>query len=302
MILAATLIAASFYWQSGKTGGISASAAPPEAGARPAAQGESRQALLQALPALCENRDAVTGTGFDEADDRGVIVWRQARAGIKNARRLLPLAKRLTLEALRETGADYRVRQSGAHPGERGINSVRRIRLDSRLGDSGAVRDDRPREIRVGASYAMYLTSDDEALLLLAHELTHVAAWSGKLRDVIEGIARRSKLTAGVTLTGRQKEDLACEFIALKVVKRYVELEPTGESKVERLSRVLEYEPPSERLRFAWDDFCFSYYGEHGYRGDDEHLSNGETRRALRELDPELGALIPPDPSPPSPP
>jgi hypothetical protein len=244
---------------------------------------------------------AAAGEGFDEAEDRGVIVGEQVQAGIRNARRLLPLAKRLTLEALRETGAAYGVSPSGAEPGKRRINSVRRVMLDSRLGGAGAVSDARPPDIRVGPVYAMHLTSDDEALFLLAHELTHVALWSGKLRGFIEGLASKARFTADVAPTGRQKEDLACDFIALMVVKRFVELNPTEEPKAERLSRVLGYETPSERLRLAWEDFCFSYYGEHGYRGDDEHLSHGEIRRALREIDPELRTLIPPDPSPPPP-
>ncbi len=250
---------------------------------------------------MCENRDSAAGDGFTRTEGPEVIVWGKARSGIKNARRLLPLAKRLTLEALRETGAGPDVLKRRAAPGTRTVNRVRRVVLDRRLGGAAAVCDERPGEIRIGPNYAMDLTSDDEALFLLAHELTHVAAWSGQLRGFADVLAQRAGLTAAVALNDEQKEDLACEFIAMAVFKRFVELEPAEESKEKRLARVLGYESPSDRLQFAWDDFCFSYYGEHSYSGDVEHLSQGEVRRALRELDPELGALIPADPSPPPP-
>jgi hypothetical protein len=174
--------------------------------------------------------------------------------------------------------------------------AVNRVVLDAQLGNSGAVWDERPREIRIGPLSAMHLTLDDEALLLLAHELTHVASRSGRLLDFVNGLADKARLTSGVAPTAGQKEDLVCDFIGALVVQSFAELKPTAESKAERLSRVLGYESRDDRLLFAWDDFCASYR-DYGDLGDEEHLSQGNNLRALRGLDPKLRTLVPGDTS-----
>ena len=255
-------------------------------------------AFLEALPALCKNEDPAEGDGFSRFDDGGVVVWQQARNGIKNAERLLPLTRRLTLQALREAGAHGPISSDGLTAAKRRIMAVNRVVLDPRLGNSGEVWDARPWEIRIGPVYAMHITSDDEALFLLAHELTHVATWSDRLNGFVNTLADKARYTAGVTLTATQKEDLACDFVAALALKRFVELNPTAESKAERLSRVLGYESRDTRLRFAWNDFCASYHGDYGDPGDDRHLSQRDNLRALRGLDLELRTLVPGDQAP----
>ena len=47
--------------------------------------------------------------------------------------------------------------------------------------------------------------SDDEAIFLLAHELTHVVAETGGLDRLIENISRTAKVAAGVEVSNDQK-------------------------------------------------------------------------------------------------
>ena len=293
-VLSGLLLAAPLYRQAGASSELVSPPAQPDDAALPRTETGSH-AFLQALPALCKSESPAGGDGFSRFEDEGVVVWRQAHNGIKNATRLLPLARRLTLQALRQAGASSPISSDGLKAMKRRITAVNRVVLDPRLGSSGQVWDERPWEIRIGPLYAMHLTSDDDTLLLLAHELTHVASWSGRLDGFVNGLADKARFTAGVAPTADQKEDFVCDFIGALVVKRFVELNPTAESKAERLSRVLGYESPDARLRLAWDDFCATYHGDYDDPGDEEHLSQRDNLRALRGLDPELRTLVPGD-------
>jgi hypothetical protein len=293
-VLTAVLLAAPFYRQAGTSSELVTPPAQADAAVLPQTEPGSH-AFFQALPALCESEGPAGGDRSSRFEDDGVVVWQQAHNGIKNATRLLPLAKRLTLRALWQVGAPSLATSAGMKATRRRITAVNRVVLDPRLGNSGEVWDERPWEIRIGPDYAMHLTSDDDALLLLAHELTHVASWSGRLDGFVNSLADKARFATGVAPTADQKEDLVCDFIGALVVERFVELNPTAESKAERLSRVLGYESPDARLRFAWDNFCATYHGDYGDPGDEEHLSQRDNLRALRGLDLELRTLVPGD-------
>jgi hypothetical protein len=209
---------------------------------------------------------------------------RQIRLGIKNARRLLPIARELTIESLRDLTKNPNLSKEAKL-----IRSVRVIVLDSQLADFSEVRDDDLSVIRIGKDYATCLTSDDEAMLLLGHELTHVAARAGRLSKYIDAVNETALRSAQVSTSEPQKEELACDFAGAEVLKRFISARPTSESSTDRLSRVFGYELPAERLKRAWGDFCASYDGD---PGDKEHLSQSQTVRSLLALDPEFKALI----------
>lgn len=239
------------------------------------------------LTALSEKRGlAVTGE-YDSArslwnqpeDDQRLI-----HLGMKNVRRLLPLARKLTLATLSE-----RLKTTRLSREKRLVAAVQRIVLDPRLGSAAEVWGDDLTVIHVGPDYAANLTSDDEAMLLLGHELTHVAVRTGRLNDFIEKVNEGALTTAGLELDEEQKEELACDFTGAEVLKRYIYLHPTEEMNKERFSRAFGYEPPGERLAHAWQDFCASYNGS---PPDDEHLSQAQTLRLLLGLEPEFKALI----------
>lgn len=216
--------------------------------------------------------------------------WTQIQLGLKNIRRLLPLAKLLTLDALRTAQTDARLKTYGLLKEKRLLQSVRTIVLDPQLIGDAEVWEERLSEIRVAADYAPALISDDEAIFLLGHELTHVAARSGRLSQFINHVKETARLSADVEPTGEQKEDLACDYIGAEVLKHFIALYPTGETERERFSRIIGFNTLSERLARAWEDFCASY---NGVPADEAHLSQAQTIRALVGLDPELKALIP---------
>jgi len=239
---------------------------------------------LDALTRLSEKRGAASseGSAGREGPDP-----RQIHLGIENVRRLLPLGKKLTLRALAAG-----LKTDGLSRERRLIASVRRVVFDPRLGDSAEVSEGDLTTIRVGPGYAAFLTSDDESILLLGHELTHVAARGGRLQHLLEGVSRVASQSAELALDEVQKEELACDFTGAEVLRRYIALRPTGRASAERFASAFGYQPRSERLAHAWQDFCTSYNGD---PADEEHLSLAQTFRLLPRLNPELKSLIPED-------
>jgi len=221
-------------------------------------------------------------TAVSESPDSNVNSL-HIQMGIKNARRLLSLAKRLTLESLHE-----RVKNPNLSKEAKLIASVKKVLLDPSLSDSAEVRSGDLTKIWVGPDYAAYLTSDDEAVLLLTHELTHVAARAGRLTAYID----RVNNTAHTDLNDDQKEELACDFTAAEVLKRFIASHPTSEPNSLRFSLAFGYEPPAKRLTRAWADFCASYRGD---ARDDTHLSQDQTIRSLIMIDQDLKELVPDD-------
>lgn len=245
---------------------------------------------LEVLTALHEKRGPAATPEFGVVKNslnRPEDNRRQIQLGMKNVRRLLPLAKKLTLESLNET-----LKTTGLLREKRLVAAVRQIVLDPGLSNTAEVREEDLSIIHLSPDYAVYLTSDEEAMLMLGHELTHVALRSGRLNYFIENMNEIARASFNLELNKEQKEELACEFTGAEVLKRYIALYPTAETSAERFSRVFGYEPPAERLAHAWQNFCASYNGD---SLDAEHLSQDQTLRALLGLDPELRALIPGD-------
>ena len=233
-----------------------------------------------ALRRLCdESREnpeklAYNGLDLERGDARA---WRQANDGIANAQRLLPTARSLTINALHMRAGEFGVEAFGLPKAEDNINAVDLVILDKDLGSLAEVDEHYPREIRIGAEYALFLTADEEVILLLAHELTHVAIESDQLDPFIENIARKSEELASVFPTEDQKEDLACDFVGEQALEQYITLYPASLSTAQRLAIGLGQDCISDK-----DDD----------NGDEEHLSDSATLRAIFALDPELSALI----------
>ena len=202
--------------------------------------------------------------------------WQQAARGIENARRLLPLAKKLTLAIFREHQAEFHLDDSDLEQAARYIQAINSIELDENLGNVAEVDDAEQHTILIGAEYALSLTEDEETILLLGHELTHVAVWSERLTPFIDINAQRARLASGVSATEDQKEDLACDYIGTEALKQFIRSHPTRESAAARLSIPL--------------GGCVENLDED--TGDDEHLSEGDTLRAMLGLDPDLKRMI----------
>lgn len=233
-----------------------------------------------ALQKLCVESSHHTGgtvSNYEDLRNGDARALRQANKGIGNARKLLPLAKELTIATFRRHAADFHLSSVDLEQIEKYITAVNSIMLDESLENVAEVDDEKPQEILVGAEYALTLTEDEEAILLLCHELTHVAVWSGRLAPFIENSAQMAGQTAGVFPTEDQQEDLACDYVGAQALKQFIRLRPNRESAAARLSLALGNgcEPGTV------DD-----------EGDEEHLSEGETLRALIGLDPELKSMI----------
>jgi hypothetical protein len=237
-----------------------------------------------ALDALTRLNEKGGAAGPKGGPVRGEFEPRQIYLGIENVRRLLPLAKRLTLQTLGGF-----LKSSGLSRERRLITSVRRVVFDASLGNAAEISERDLTTIRVGPGYAAYLTSDDEAMLVLGHELTHVAARGGRLQRLIEDVSRVASESAGLTLSEVQKEELACDYAGAEVLKRYIALRPTARAGDERFTSAFGFGPRPERLARAWQDFCISYNGD---PFDEEHLSLTQTFRVLPRLNPELRTLI----------
>lgn len=252
---------------------------------------ELESLILKALSTLQKNRDAASirgATSQNSRPDQVPVDSQQVQLAISNVRRLLPIAQRLTLESLREAHVGDALKSSGLLKEERLINGVNRIALDPRLNDSAQVRENRLSEIRIGFEYASYLVSDDEAMFLLAHELTHVAARSGRLGKFIENVNENAR-SVGVRTTDDQREDLACELTAARVLKRFISHNPTEEPNSTRFSRVFGYASTSEKLALMWAYLCATEYDN---SSDKNHLSQQETVKALVGIDPSLKDLL----------
>jgi hypothetical protein len=212
---------------------------------------------------------------------------REAQLGIANAERLLPETRRLLVEYFQDAAGQYNIDLKALR---QALQPTNKIVLDPQLGYSTAVSDEWPGEIHIGPGYALFLTSDDDAVVVLAHELTHISARRHRLRDLISGVSRSARLAGGVTPRRRQEEDLACDYTATQVLKRFIRLHPTGESTWGRLNEALGNESSAERLSHGWASFCDAYYASD--QSDDDHLSATETVRALLGADPELVDLM----------
>jgi len=254
---------------------------------------ELRALVVKALSKLEERQALNTGDlASVETDpkERGIYSWQDVEHGVGNIRRLLPSVQRWMLEALHDATENYAVKQSDWPRINRLVGGVHRITFSEGLRGVAAVRDDKLSEILVDPAYAPYLISDDEAVFVLAHELTHVAARSNKLDRFIKGVADNVKRNAAVEPTEAQREDLACDLIGELVLKRFIALKPTSESMTARVSTVFGYESPEKRFERAWEEFCAAYNGD---PGDDDHLTQYQTIRALLALDPDLRSLMP---------
>lgn len=277
----------------GRHRGAPPAAAQPESSALDVARlspAELEALALNVLTTLDEKRGRAAEDGPDvvkESRHRPGENLRSIHLGMENIRRLLPLAKKLTLQSLGDSLKTSRLSRE-----RRLLNSVRRVVLEPGIGGTAEVWEEDLSVIHVGPDYATWLTSDDDAMLLLGHELTHVAARGGRLKHFIEGVSELARQSADLELGEYQREELACDFTGAEVLKRYIALRPTGEGRAERFSRAFGYEPHSERLAQAWKDFCASY---NGGPVDEEHLNQYQTFRALLGLDPELKELIPED-------
>ncbi len=229
------------------------------------------------LRRLCEEGSQTAESSFDDSDleNNNPKAWKQVDAGMKRAEKLLPLTKRLVIDSLKAMPESFNLSADQLAQAQKNIQAVNTVVLDKEISDSAEVRDEDPNRIHIGAGYAIFLTSDEETVLLLGHELTHVADFDGNLRSFIHTVAKIAEDNADVHPTRSQRPDLTCDFIGEQATKRFIRMHPTKETVAMRFSHALDY-----NCGYNTDD------------SDDEHLSQDDTLRALLVLDSELSNLI----------
>jgi hypothetical protein len=235
--------------------------------------------IERAMSSVCLEREAdpLGSVPIDEMQARPSLPLghHEAIAGVRRAERLLPVARELTIDALRRLAeqygiASYRVRDAVVR-----IKAVKNIEPDMELRDNAAVVLSDPHTISFGTIFLAGLKSDEGMVSVLSHELVHIA--DGKtdtLRPLFRLIGRRAAGLTGLSIYGHRPEELTCDLVGAMAARSLVARTPGAESLARRLSRSVEHNCVEE------DDT------------DEDHLSPRNTMRAVFALDPELARDI----------
>lgn len=200
----------------------------------------------------------------------------EAKAGAERAQRLLPEAKTLAINSLRQLATEYglhksprfrlRLQQATAR-----VNSVRRVRPDMESRDNASVFLSKPHVITFGTIFLAGLRSDEGMISVLAHELMHIADGDlDSMRPLVSRIGNKASDLTGLDIHGQRAEEVTCDLIGAMAARAYVGKTPGYESIARRLARSVQHN-------------CVEVD-----EGDEDHLSPRQTIRALLALNPVL--------------
>ena len=241
---------------------------------------EARALLEQAIAIVCTQAklDPVSSTPIDEMQARPSLPIQspEARSGAERAQRLLPIAKELVINSLRQLSTDYgfqksrrfnlRLRQAIAR-----VNIVKRVRPDMDSRDNASVYLSRPHVITFGTIFLAGLRSDEGMISVLAHELMHIADGDNdSLRALVRAVGNKASDLTGLDIHGQRGEEVTCDLIGAMAVRAYIVSTPDYESIRRRLARSIQHN-------------CVELD-----EGDEDHLSPRNTIRALLALNPGL--------------
>jgi predicted metallopeptidase len=200
----------------------------------------------------------------------------EALAGAQRAQKLLPVAKDLVVNSLRQLVVEYGFQKSRFYDATiqqavARVQAVRRVRADMDSRDNASVFLSRPHTITFGTIFLAGLPSDEGMISVLAHELTHIADGDGdSLRALVQAVASRASGLTGLAIRGQRAEELTCDLVGAMTVRSYVADSPSYEPLTRRLARSIEHNCVDQD------------------EGDEEHLSPRNTIRALLALNPTL--------------
>lgn len=226
------------------------------------------------MGALCAARatDDLGSAPIDEMQARPSLPVGHAQAvmGRERAARLLPLAKELTAQAVREIAREYGVPPVLQSTLLARMGRVQRVRAEMELRDNAAVIPSEPHSIHFGTIFLASLRSDEAMLSVLAHELTHIADGSEEsLRPLFARVAQRAMQSPiGIRNISRARaEELVCDLVGVRVVRAYIERTPNAEYLARRMARSVQHN-------------CVARDST-----DEAHLSPRDTMRVLLALD-----------------
>jgi hypothetical protein len=235
--------------------------------------------IERAIGAVCAERevDPLGSLPIDEMQARPSLPvgHPDVIAGARRAERLLPVARELTIKALRQLAGEYglaayRIRDATAR-----IKAVREVEPDMDLRDNAAVVLSDPHTISFGTIFLAGLRSDEGVVSVLSHELVHIAdGKTDSLRPLFRLVGRRAAGLTGFSIYGHRPEELTCDLVGAMSTRDLVSRTPGEESLARRLARSVEHNCVEE------DDT------------DEDHLSPRNTMRAVFALDPALARDI----------
>jgi hypothetical protein len=246
----------------------------------PSMSAEAKALVEEAIGVVCTQAklDPQSSVAIDEMQARPSLPIHspEARAGAERAQRLLPTAKSLVVNSLRQLSAEYDLHKSPKFSAKLNqaiarINGVRRVRPDMESRDNASVFLSRPRVITFGTLFLAGLRSDEGMISVLAHELMHIADGDNdSLRPLVSAVGSKASELTGLEVHGQRAEEITCDLIGAMAVRAYVADTPGYESIARRVARSIQHNCVEQD------------------EGDEDHLSPRNTIRALLALKPAL--------------
>jgi hypothetical protein len=259
--------------QSGQTGSGAHGASASDSFTR-----ADRLLVERAIGAACSERarDPHGSVPIDEMQARVSLPTSDpdSIAGTRRAEHLLPVARELVVLSLIQLAKNYDLYRNSAEQARIGaavarVQTVAVIKPDVDARDNASVFLHHPRTIRFGTIFLAGLRSDEAMTSVLAHELTHIAdGRQNSLHNLFRAIGLRAASRTGLRINGQRAEELACDLVGVMAVEAFIKQTPNGgEPLARKLARAVEHNCVDR------DD------------SDEDHLSPGNTIRALLSLD-----------------
>jgi len=241
---------------------------------------ETKSLIDNAIGIVCTQAklDPQSSAAIDDMQARPSLPLQspEAQAGAERAQRLLPTAKTLMINSLRQLVVEYgldksprfdaRLRLATAR-----VNAVKRVRPDMDSRDNASVFLSKPHMITFGTIFLAGLRSDEGMISVLAHELMHIADGDAdSLRPLVSAVGNKASDLTGLDIRGQRGEEITCDLIGAMAARAYVADTPSYESIARRLARSVQHNCVDQD------------------EGDDDHLSPRNTIRALLALNPVL--------------
>ena len=249
-----------------------------ESHSQPALSPAERELINQAMDVVCTERktDPKGSLPIDEMQARPSLPVRspEAHEGAERAQRLLPVAKTLVIQSLRNLARDYKLNERQRTLIQKAIlrvAAVTTVKPDMDARDNASVFLSHPHIINFGTIFLAGLRSDEGMISVLAHELTHIADGDNELLTVLfRTIGDRASDLTGQEIHEQRAEELSCDLVGALVVRSFVASTPSYEPLPRRIARSLEHNCVDED------------------QGDDDHLSPRNTILSLLALDQSL--------------
>jgi len=243
-----------------------------------------RRLVERAIGATCTERirDPQGSVPIDEMQSRPSLPVNNpdAVAGARRAERLLPITRKLVINAIMQLAKEYDLYNAGVsrariNAATARVESVKRVKADVDARDNASVALREPRTIEFGTIFLAGLRSDEAMISVLAHELTHIASGqSDSLRPLFRAIGRRAATRTGLRIQGQRAEELSCDLVGALAARQFIN--QTG-----------SWEPLPRRLARAFEHNCVD-----DDASDEDHLSPRNTIRALFTLDVSLAGEL----------